>query len=198
MRRPLVFVAAWAAATVVAVAGSWVGLQPVLAAASPQLPARLSAAQLRDAAPVTSAPTATTGPSAEGLAPVPGAPSPPPPSPSRPPTPSPPPAPPSPAPPPPSPGPPFPELPASSEWEPQERRDTYERTFVLRGGEVEIRASPGRVEVISHTANPGYEYSVTRWSRTSVIVTFQSADESTSRLWVMWRNGPYAEITETI
>lgn len=193
MRRPLVFVAAWAAATVVAVAGSWVGLQPVLAAASPQLPARLSAAQLRDAAPVTSAPTATAEPSAEGLAPVPAAPSPPPPSPSHPPTPSPPPAP-----PPPSPGPPFPELPASSEWEPQERRNTYERTFVLRGGEVEVRASPGRVEVISHTANPGYEYSVTRWSRTSVIVTFQSADESTSRLWVMWRNGPYAEITETI
>ena len=196
MRRPLVFVCAWAAATLAAVAGAWVGLQPVLAAASPQRPARLSAAQLRDAAPVTPAPPTpptTADPSATGLL--------------APPSPtvtesSPSPAPPSPSPttssPPPSPGPPLPELPASSDWEQQRKRNTYERTFVLRGGEVVVRASPGKVEVISHTPNPGYEYSVTRWSRTSVIVTFQAADETTSRLWVMWRNGPYAEVTETI
>jgi len=198
MRRPLVFVCAWAAATVVAVAGSWVGLQPVLAAASPQLPARLSAAQLRDAAPPTPAPPATTDSSAEGIAPPPRPPEPPATpgdQPTSPPTTAPA-APPTPV--EPKPGPPFPEPPASSEWERQEGRDTYERTFVLRGGEVEIRASSGKVEVISHTANPGYEYSVTRWSRTSVIVTFQTADETTSRLWVMWRNGPYAEVTETI
>lgn len=179
MRRPLVFVLAWIAATVVAVAGSWVGLQPVLAAASPELPSRLNASQLREAAPSPSSP------------PVPPSQSP-----------SPPPSPPPSSPPPeeePSPGPPFPEPPTTSQWEKLDDRQVYERTFGLRGGQVVVRAGRREVRVLSHAANPGYEASVTRWSRSSVIVSFQTAEEEVSRLWVIWRDGqPYAEVTETV
>jgi hypothetical protein len=179
MRRPLGYVLAWALATVVAVSGAWVGLQPLLAAASPDLPARLSAAQLRQAAPPPPSPT------------------PPPPSPSPSPSPSPPPSPsPTPA-APPAPPPPQPLLPATSEWKERPGGDGYERTFIVRGGEVVFRASRADVEVVDHTANPGYEVSVNRWSSSSVILSFESA-EFTSRVWVMWRDGPYAEVTESV
>lgn len=182
LRRPVVFVLAWVAATVVAVAGSWVGLQPVLAAATPELPARLTASQLRDAAPVPSSPATPPSPS----------PAPPQPPPARPPSPTP-------SQDEPSPGPPFPEPPTTSEWEQQDGRDSYERAFGLRGGQVVVRAGSREVRVLSQTPNPGYEASVTRWSRSSVIVSFQTADEEVSRLWVMWRDGqPYAEVTETV
>jgi hypothetical protein len=178
MRRPLVFVCAWTAATVGAVAGSWVGLQPVLAAATPELPTRLSASQLREAAPPTASPTSPTASPSPSPTPTP--------TPSQEPTPG------------PTPGPPFPEPPTSSEWRQLEGRNTYERTFVLRGGEAVVRVNRREVKVVSHSPNEGYEASITRWSRRSVIVTFQTSDEQVSRLWVMWRDGPYAEVTETI
>lgn len=176
MRRPLAYVLAWSLATVVAVTGSWVGLQPLLAATSPELPTRLSAAQLRDAAPLT--------PSTEPSSPSPSPSESPSPSPSPSPTES------------PEPPPPQPQLPATSEW--KEIRDgVYERTFIVRGGEVVFRASRREVDVVEHTGNPGYEVSVNRWSRSSVIFSFESV-EQTSRIWVMWRGSPYAEVTETV
>jgi hypothetical protein len=69
---------------------------------------------------------------------------------------------------------------------------------VVHGGEVVVTANGREVDVVSHNANPGYEVAVTRWTRTSVIVSFQSSDENASRVWVMWRDGPYAEVTETV
>jgi hypothetical protein len=62
---------------------------------------------------------------------------------------------------------------------------------------VVFRASRSEVEVVDHTANPGYEVSVNRWSRSSVILSFESM-EQTSRIWVMWRGEPYAEVTESV
>jgi len=178
MRRPLGYVLAWALATLVAVTGAWVGLQPLLAAAAPELPARLSAAQLRQAAPPTTPPPPSPSPSPT---PSPTA------SPSASPSPTGPPAPP----------PPQPLLPATSEWNELPGDAGFERTFIVRGGEVVFRASRSQVEVVEHTPNPGYEVSVNRWSRNSMILSFES-EEFTSRIWVMWRNGPYAEVTESV
>jgi hypothetical protein len=177
MRRPLGYLLAWSLATVVAVTGAWVGLQPLLVAASPDLPARLSAAQLREAAPATpDRPTTVPSPT---------------PSPSDSPTPSPTPT------GPPEPPPNQPLMPATSEWQERGDGDSFERRFVVRGGEVVFRASRSEVEVVDHTANPGYEVSVNRWSRSSVILSFESM-EQTSRIWVMWRGEPYAEVTESV
>ena len=53
-----------------------------------------------------------------------------------------------------------------------------------------------RVEVVSSTPNEGYEVSTNRRARDSVVVSFESP-EHMSRLWGMWRDGPYAEITES-
>jgi hypothetical protein len=88
-------------------------------------------------------------------------------------------------------------LPASSDWVELDDEEGYERTFLLRGGEVAVRVTPREVRVLEHNANPGYEASVNRWSDSSLIISFESV-ESTSRLWVMWRDGPYAEVTETV
>jgi hypothetical protein len=170
MRRRLGYLLAWLLATVVAVTGSWVGLQPLLEATSPQLPSRLAASQLRDSMPsptVAPIPTAAPTPSAEPSPTTPAEP------------------------------PPAPLLPATSDWRELPDGDAYERTFIVRGGEVVFRISRRDARVVEHTANPGYEVSVNQWSRSSLILSFESVDH-TSRIWVMWRNGPYAEVTETV
>lgn len=150
MRRPLGYVLAWALATVVAVTGAWVGLQPLLAATSPELPTRLSAAQLRQAAPASPSPSPTTPPSA---------------SPSQPPTTL----------------PAQPVLPATSQWRPLPDGEGFERTFIVRGGVAVFHASREKVEVVEETASPGYAVSVNRWSRSSIILSFESM-ELTSRI----------------
>jgi hypothetical protein len=88
-------------------------------------------------------------------------------------------------------------LPASSEWKLLPDGERYERTFIVRGGVAVFHASRANVEVVDHTANPGYEMAVNRWSRSSVIISFESEDY-TSRIWVMWRGQPYAEVTESL
>lgn len=160
MRRPLAYVVAWALATVVAVTGAWIGLQPLLAAASPELPTRLSAAQLRQAAPAPS-PSLSPSPSPS-------------PTPSASPTPSPtsspartgpPDAPPA-----------QPALPATSQWRRLPDGEVFERTFIVRGGVAVFHASREQVQVVEENANPGYEVSVNRWSRSSVILSFESME----------------------
>jgi hypothetical protein len=73
----------------------------------------------------------------------------------------------------------------------------FERTFILRGGSVEVRVTPEEVRVLENTPNPGYETSDRRFNDTSLLFSFESEDNS-SRIWVMWRDGPYAEVTETV
>ena len=169
MRRQLGYLFAWATATAVAVAGSWVGLQPLLDAAAAQRPPSLSAAQLREAVePPAPVPHAT---SAAAPAPTPTA----------------------------SPTPPA--LATATEvvgdgWQEVRGGRAVQRTFSLQGGEVVVRVSHARVDVVSHTPHQGYEVSINRWARDSVVVSLESP-EHTSRLWVMWRDGPYAEITES-
>lgn len=203
MRRPFGYLLAWALATVVAVTGAWIGLQPLLAATSPELPSRLSAAQLRQAATAPPTVPASVGPApaapsppvrSPGVSPGPGPSTGPAPaataSPGRTPTPGgereapePPSA--------------QPALPVTSQWQRLPDGAGFERTFIVRGGEVVFRASREKVEVVEETANPGYAVSVNRWSRRSVILSFES-EEQTSRIWVMWRNQPYAEVTESV
>jgi hypothetical protein len=177
MRRPLGYLLAWLTATAVAVGGSWVGLQSLLDAAAAERPPSLSAERLREAAGPGPSPTAS--PSASPAA-----------SPTAPPSPT---AAPTAAPEvtgvSPSPAP-------DSGWRQVGDGRALERTFVVKGGEVVFRASRVRVDVTSHTANPGYEVSVYQWAPNSVVVSLESP-QHTSRVWVMWRDGPYAEITET-
>lgn len=95
---------------------------------------------------------------------------------------------------------PEPSLPAEvdgSQWRQLPGLEAYERVFMLRGGEVVVWASRAEVRVISATATDGFTDSVTRWSANSVRISFNSP-EHTSRVWVTWRNGPYAEVTETV
>src|SRR5690606_36136116 len=83
------------------------------------------------------------------------------------------------------------------EWHRLPGLDVYERIFVLRGGEVVVWASRAEVRVVSAVPAEGFTDSVTRWSSNSVRISFNSP-EHTSRVWVTWRNGPYAEVTETV
>jgi hypothetical protein len=168
MRRRLGYLFAWAIATAVAVAGSWVGLQPLLDAAAAQRPPSLSASQLREAVefpapdpPATSAATPAPTPTASPSTPAPGT-----------------------------------ATAVVDDWQEVRGGRAVQRTFWLQGGEVVVRVSHARVEVMSHTPYEGYEVSINRWARDSVVVSFESP-EHTSRLWVMWRDGPYAEITES-
>lgn len=169
VRRRLLFVLAWTAATAVSVGGSWVGLQPVLQAATGDRPQVLSASQLHRAANAAPTTTAQVSPSPTPVSvsptPVPGSPS-----------------------------------PTASGDESMWRRlpgvEAYERTFALRGGEVVVLASRAEVRVVSATPAEGFTDSVTRWSANSVRISFNSPNH-TSRVWVTWRNGPYAEVTET-
>jgi hypothetical protein len=155
---------------------TWVGLQPLLAATSPELLPGLPGSPLREAVP---SPTPAPSPPYEPSLPAEEAPTE------------------SDDDAPPAPPPPQALLPATSEWEELSDDGTFERAFIVRGGEAVFRISSRDVEVVESTANPGYEVAVNRWSRSSLILSFESV-EQTSRIWVMWRNGPYAEVTETV
>lgn len=146
MRRSLGYLLAWTAATAVAVGGSWVSLQPLLAAAA-ERPPSLEAGQLRD--------MATWRPSPTLIRPT-----------------------------------------SDTEWREVSEHGALRRTFVLRGGEASFEVERGRVELLSHSANQDYRADVTRKARHSLLVSFTSEGHA-SRVWVQWRNGPYAEITES-
>ena len=178
MPRRFAYVLAWAVATAIAVSGSWVGIRSVLVAATLDRPAPLSAAQLRQAAPTSAAPSPSPSPS---------------PSPRPSPSPSP-----SPAPPPPDPEPTADLTPGWEAVTDDEGREGFQRVFVLRGGEVVFFASSTEVRIVSADVEQGFDDDTTRWSRTSVLISLES-EEHTSRVWVNWRDGaPYAEVTETV
>jgi hypothetical protein len=74
VRRRLVYLIAWAAATTVTVGVAWWGIRSVLVAAAPSRITPLSAADLRNAAPkVTSLPAPSPSPSVTSAAPPAGA-----------------------------------------------------------------------------------------------------------------------------
>jgi hypothetical protein len=71
------------------------------------------------------------------------------------------------------------------------------RTFSLQGGEVSFYCARGNVKVASMTPKSGFTGSETRWSPDSDRVSFYT-DKHVSRVWVTWRDGCYAEITESV
>ena len=75
--------------------------------------------------------------------------------------------------------------------------ETFKRTFRTVGGDVAFFTGKDQVQVSSSTPKTGYTVNVTRYAGDSVIVSF-FGNRQTSRVWVRWWNGPYAEITESV
>jgi hypothetical protein len=73
----------------------------------------------------------------------------------------------------------------------------FKRTFHTVGGDVEFFTAKDAVQVASSTPKQGYTVNVTRYGGDSVMVSF-FGNRKTSRVWVRWWNGPYAEITESV
>jgi hypothetical protein len=73
----------------------------------------------------------------------------------------------------------------------------YTRTFVLQGGEVAFVVDAYDVHVTDVDLRPGYALVPTRYDYRSLLVSLISNDRA-SRVYVAWRGGPYAEITEAI
>jgi hypothetical protein len=180
VRRRFAYLIAWTLATTVTVGASWLGIRSVLDAAAPSRSMPLSAADLRRAAPTSVAPTAplpTSTPDGAGSpAPTPSANA----SGSPAATPS--------------------ATPTADGW----RRvsggsdgTAYERTFRLRGGVVTLRVAAGDVRVVAADPGPGYVVATQRLDAQSVLISFMSG-EHTSRLFGAWRDGPYAEVTESV
>jgi hypothetical protein len=73
----------------------------------------------------------------------------------------------------------------------------FSRVFHTIGGDVDVFTGTGAVQVVSNTPRPGYTVTVTRYAVDSVMVSFFS-NRKTSRVWIRWWNGPYAEVTESV
>jgi hypothetical protein len=73
----------------------------------------------------------------------------------------------------------------------------FQRTFHTVGGDVDFFTGKDAVQVASSLPKPGYTVNVTRYASDSVMVSFFGS-RKTSRVWVRWWNGPYAEITESV
>jgi hypothetical protein len=72
----------------------------------------------------------------------------------------------------------------------------YRRTFHLEGGNVTVWCDPYDVRLLASSPDPGYVLVPTRYDSRSLLISLVSA-ERTSRVYVTWRGGPYAEVTET-
>jgi hypothetical protein len=88
-------------------------------------------------------------------------------------------------------------VPNSSDGSWEQDGQGFKRTFSTIGGGVEFFTAKDAVQVASSTPKPGYTVNVTRYGGDSVMVSF-FGNRKTSRVWVRWWNGPYAEITESV
>jgi hypothetical protein len=75
--------------------------------------------------------------------------------------------------------------------------ETFKRTFRTSGGDVAFFTGKDQVQVASSLPKSGYTVNVTRYAGDSVMVSF-FGNRQTSRVWVRWWNGPYAEVTESV
>jgi hypothetical protein len=75
--------------------------------------------------------------------------------------------------------------------------DTFKRNFRTVGGDVSFFTGNASVQVASSSPKPGYTVNVTRYAPDSVMVSF-FGNRQTSRVWVRWWDGPYAEVTESV
>jgi hypothetical protein len=172
VRRRLVYLIAWAVATVVTVGIAWLGIRSVLVAAAPSKTSPLSAADLREAAPKpvpTLTPSPAPGPTTASPAPPPAAPGGS------------------------SPGPVSPDA-----WTPISDGKgglAYRRIFRTAGGDAVVLSAKGNVKIESTAPKSGFTVNVSRQSTESVIVSFFGPRKA-SRVWARWNDGPYAEVTE--
>jgi hypothetical protein len=102
-----------------------------------------------------------------------------------------------------SPSPPRPRAPTptpTGQWTaaPDGRGGTaYRRTFRLRGGEVTVWCARGDVRLLGAKPAQGYEVDRDLMNPENLLVTLRSR-QHTSRVFVSWRDGPYAELTESV
>jgi hypothetical protein len=73
----------------------------------------------------------------------------------------------------------------------------YRRTFRLQGGTVTIVVGPHETKVLDAQAQPGYTVAQAPAGPLGVQVSFTSP-EHLSRVYVNWRDAPYAELTESL
>ena len=73
----------------------------------------------------------------------------------------------------------------------------YRRTFHVQGGDITFWCDQYDVHVMAYSLKPGYVVDYSRYSVRSLQVSLLSTQRA-SRVYVTWRNGPYAEITETV
>jgi hypothetical protein len=88
----------------------------------------------------------------------------------------------------------------SASWTPVPHGDggtAYRRTFRVRGGTVTCLVEPSGARVLDTQANRGFNTEQARPDPRSVMVSFIS-NAHVSRVYATWRNGPYAEITESV
>jgi hypothetical protein len=71
----------------------------------------------------------------------------------------------------------------------------FQRTFHLSGGELTVEADQWEARVLSETPTPGFIPFTMRFDMRTILVSFVSGLHS-SRVFVTWRDGPYAEVTE--
>ncbi len=180
VRRRLAYLLIWTLATAATVGASWLGIRSVLQATAPQRTAPFSAAELRRMAPTTPPPLASTvappiiAPTASLPAPASTSPAPTPAVSAS-----------------PSPGATWAAVPTGSGG------PAYERTFVVRGGTVTLRVDQSEVRAVDAVAGSGFVVVHTRYDERSLLVSFLSAAHI-SRVFVTWRDGPYAEVTESV
>ena len=187
MRRRLAYLLIWTIGCAATVGAGWLGLRSVLDAAVPQRATAFSAAELGRATPSpapatatdagtptpTPTPTMTTTPPTTAPAPTTSAPA----------------------------ADATAAVPASTAgWEvvASGRGGTaYRRTFHVQGGDITFWCDEFDVHVMAYSPKPGYVIDYTRYNVRSLQVSLLSGQRA-SRVYVAWRNGPYAEITETV
>jgi hypothetical protein len=186
VRRWVAYLLVWTVGTAATVGACWLGLRSVLDAAAPQRAAPFSAAELARVAP---SPTVTGGadPQAVPVAETQAAPTSAAPTTTTPPrtTAAPTTAPPS---------------PTAEPWvavRSGRGGTAYTRTFHLQAGDVSFYVDPYDVHVTDSRPRPGYTLVSTRYDSRSLLVSLLS-NQRASRVYVSWRGGPYAEVTETV
>lgn len=72
----------------------------------------------------------------------------------------------------------------------------YQRTFRLVGGDLVVFTNQYETHVVSSRPRAGYTAITTRVDQRTLLVSYVSAQQA-SRVFVTWRQTPYAEVTET-
>jgi hypothetical protein len=166
VHRRVAYLLVWIAATGATMGAAWLGLRSVLDVATPHRAMPLSAADLRRPPTETATPPAT----GTGRVSTPSAQSVADP----------------------------PSKPIDAGWvEVSHGRmgPIFERTFHLNGGDLTLESDQWEARVLSEKPKPGFVPFTMRFDIRTILVSFASASPS-SRVFVTWRNGPYAEVTE--